>query len=98
MPSMADIVSPRGAVGDNEIGITAGIYRGYFAATPASEDDAAFVVIPAIDENMSHGPAAWSGRDGAAQLTPVAGDVCVIVVDDEGEPWVAQWWPGSEVV
>jgi uncharacterized Fe-S cluster protein YjdI len=40
------------------------------------------LVVPSYDPQLRFGPCPWIGPDDAS-----AGDVCLVVFDDEREPW-----------
>jgi hypothetical protein len=55
---------------------------GVIATTLASEDDELFVVIPEYDPNVRFGPCPFTGP------LPTRGDDCLVIFDDERQPWV----------
>lgn len=65
------------------------IYSGKILDTAASFSDAVRVVIEDIDNEFhTYGPCEWIPR---GSDMPVAGDSCVVVFDNQGQPWIACW-------
>lgn len=59
--------------------------------TAATLTDEVFVLIPGIDNSQyQHGPCRWMPRD---TDYPTAGDVCLVIFDDDANPWIAAWSP-----
>jgi hypothetical protein len=46
------------------------------------DGDDLYLVVPSYDPQLRFGPCPWIGPDDAS-----AGDVCLVVFDDEREPW-----------
>jgi hypothetical protein len=42
-----------------------------------------YVIVPEFDPQLRFGPCEWIGPTGAAR-----GDLCLVLFDDEREPWV----------
>src|SRR5688572_6170827 len=58
-------------------------------------DEGAFVIIPNFDPNLKWGPCPWSPRivSAAEYGTPTQGDRALVMISDEKEPWILEWWP-----
>jgi hypothetical protein len=74
-----------------------GAYNGAWQAVisrPAqSEDDSVTVVIEAIDEKTTYGPALWQPRSDS--LLPQIGDLALVIFDNFRTPYVIAWWPSQ---
>lgn len=69
------------------------IYSGQILDTATSLSDKVRVVIEDIDNEFhTHGPCEWLPR---GSDMPIVGDSCVVVFDNQGQPWIACW--GSSV-
>lgn len=71
-----------------------GGYRGTVVKAPEASDDGILVLIEAFDAPRSFGPAPWVAHLNAV---PERGDECLVVVDDEGEPWVMVWGSSGDL-
>jgi hypothetical protein len=65
-------------------------WRGVIAATVNDFSDKVYVTIPTLG-NLRLGPCRWQSRDGVS--FPARGDFCLVIFDNDNEPWVAVWWP-----
>ena len=53
----------------------------------------AYVVLPDWDLHLEWGPCKWQSRD---EFTlPNKGDSCLVILDNNEEPWIVAWWPFS---
>lgn len=68
-----------------------GTWRGVFSADVADFADRAYVILPEFDESFAWGPCRWQSRD--AVTLPNRGDWCLIIFDNDKEPWIVAWWP-----
>lgn len=64
-------------------------HRGVFLSAPASLTTKATVVLDHA-EGVKFEDVRWMPR---GAVIPDAGDECLIVLDDEGDPWAVAWWP-----
>lgn len=68
-------------------------YAATVNTTPTDHEDDVYVVIPAIDSTLRHGPVkGWPTR---GIPNPAKGDECLIVFDEAGEPWFVAWRPAD---
>lgn len=67
------------------------IWRGKIASSPPDFTTKVYVTIPDLDPNLKIGPARWQTRDPVG--LPVKGDDCLVILDNDNEPWVVMWWP-----
>jgi hypothetical protein len=49
------------------------------------------VIIPEMDPSFEIGPCRWQSRDGVS--LPTIGDECLVIFDNDNEPWIVAWWP-----
>lgn len=66
------------------------IYKGLFAQDASSLTDEVEVVIPAFSRRFRHGPCRFPNCNNGA--LPVREDECLVVFDEEGDPWVVVWY------
>lgn len=66
-------------------------WRGKFADNILNFNDPAYVIIPNLDPNLKIGPCRWQARDSAT--LPTRGKDCLVIFDNNNEPWVVAWWP-----
>lgn len=64
------------------------IARGVISRAPTTVDEPAYVVIESFDEEHEYGPCPWQPR---AHGFPQVGDVCVVIFDERGDPWISTW-------
>lgn len=67
------------------------IWQGQFAANVVNVSDRASVIIPDLDVSLRLDGARWNQR--LAVGFPAKGDDCLVVFDNNMEPWVICWWP-----
>lgn len=65
------------------------------ARTPATTTEGLYVTIASFDRTKLWGPAPWSAKvlGPDTYATPSAGDYALVVVSEENEVWVVEWWP-----
>lgn len=69
------------------------IYSGKILDTAVLLTDTVRVTIEEIDnEFQTHGPCRWMPR---GEVFPSAGDPCVVVIDEQLQPWVSVWYPAE---
>ena len=64
-------------------------HRGSFLTAPGSVTDLADVVLEQA-EGVRFDDVRWMPR---GATLPTVGDLCLVALDDEGDPWVTAWWP-----
>lgn len=69
------------------------VARGYINSTPAAFSDLVDVILPAGSTERHYGPCPWPAIHGARK--PEAGDLCVLVFDEQNHPTVV-WWEGGQ--
>lgn len=64
-------------------------------SNPADATEGVMVVIPSFSPILEHGPCPWSPRiiDGSNYGIPTKGDRALVVISEEKEPWIVEWWP-----
>lgn len=67
------------------------IWSGIIAAAPPDFDEKVFVLIPGEFGETRIGPCMWQARN-TVDL-PARGDVCLVVFDQNNQPFVPLWWP-----
>lgn len=66
-------------------------WAGIVATDAASLSDMIWVILPDLDENIRIGPCRWQARD---QVNlPQRDDDCLVIFDNDHQPWVVAWWP-----
>lgn len=68
------------------------VWAGRIASAPADQSVKVQVVIPGLSPELRIGPCRWMPR-GSVITMPARGDDCLVVFDNNGEPWVICWWP-----
>lgn len=66
-------------------------FSAVIADAPGDFDEKVYVTIPAFDPQLQWGPCRWQSRD--ATSLPGRGDACLVVFDENQEPWIPLWWP-----
>lgn len=66
-------------------------WYGIVANSPVGFASLLMVTIPSFDPQLTWGPCFWQARD--AVTLPVKGDKCLIIFDEQRQPWVIAWWP-----
>lgn len=69
-------------------------YAGEFATSAESTLDEVTVLLPGVDGGVNRfGPASWMPRvdDAGETVYPTRGDACLVMFDDDGDPWVVAW-------
>lgn len=67
------------------------LWHGKIASNPPDFKTRVYVTIPDLDPDLKIGPARWQTRDPIG--LPVKGDDCLVIFDNDREPWVVMWWP-----
>ncbi len=66
-------------------------WQGRFAKAVPDLASRAYVIIPDLDPTLQIGPCRWQARD--AVSLPAKGDACLVIFDNDHEPWVVAWSP-----
>lgn len=66
-------------------------WRGTFANDPADVSARADIIIPDMDPTLRFTDCRWQSRDEVS--LPRRGDPCLVIFDNDREPWVVAWWP-----
>ena len=74
---------------DPEVGAVA--HFGTIAQSAADLTDLVPVILPDFDPNQQWGPCRWQSRD--AVSLPARGDACLVIFDNQRNPWIVAWWP-----
>lgn len=69
-------------------------WRGYVSKAPVALGAPFEVIVPSFAAHLVFQITRWQSR---ALTLPVMGDECLVVKDEQGEPWVAAWWPADGV-
>lgn len=48
-------------------------------------------ILPDFDDEQRWGPCRWMPRDSVS--LPQRGDKCLVVFDNQMNPWILAWWP-----
>lgn len=77
--------------GEGPVGING--HFGLVSRAPADFAHSLFVTLPDFgsDQDLEWGPCRWQSRD--ATTLPAKGDQCLVLFDNNKEPWVVAWWP-----
>lgn len=67
-------------------------YHGVVVEAPAALGDSFTVRVPDFDQLHVYEIRRWEYR---GSTLPAVDDECLVIVDDEAEPWVAAWWPAG---
>lgn len=67
------------------------VWKGVIATSPGSLSTLVSVTIPGLDPDLRIEGARWQSRD--AVSLPTRGDDCLVIFDNNNEPWVVAWWP-----
>jgi hypothetical protein len=67
------------------------VWQGKIATAPTDFAQRVQVIIPDFDAELRWGPCRWQARDEVS--FPVVGDSCLVIFDNDREPWVVAWWP-----
>lgn len=67
------------------------VWRAEIASDPDDLDSRVDVIIPELDRRLKVKDCRWQSRD--ATSLPSPGDACLVVFDNNMEPWVVAWWP-----
>lgn len=63
--------------------------------TANSVTDLISVKLPQFDQRTRFENVRWSPRveeDGTV-IMPTRGDKALVILSDEGDPWIVEWWP-----
>jgi len=83
MSHLFDDVPPRPAMKQAWAGVVA-------TAAPNMSSDV-WVTIPDLDPDTRVGPCHWQSRNNID--LPDRGDTCLVIFDNDNQPWVVCWWP-----
>jgi hypothetical protein len=64
-------------------------WKGIINSNPPDFATRVTVIIPGLDPGLELGPCLWMPRD--AVSLPAKGDECLVIFDNEREPWVVAW-------
>src|SRR5215471_16848375 len=67
------------------------VWSGIVAENAVDTQDRVAVVIPGMDSTIRWEDCRWPTRSDST--APQRGDECVVVVDDNNEMWIVNWWP-----
>lgn len=67
------------------------VWAGTIISNPTHFSDLIEFVITDIDPTLKLGPSRWQARD--AVSLPASGDDCLVIFDNDNEPWIVAWWP-----
>lgn len=68
-----------------------GAWHATIASNPNDLSEKVMVIIPDFDPQLQWGPCRWQSRDDVS--LPNRGDPCLVILDNDREPWVVCWWP-----
>lgn len=68
-------------------------WRGVVASHPSDVSERISVKIPDMNASLVFPNVRWQTRDSTS--LPDKGDACLVVFDNDREPWVVAWWPFS---
>jgi hypothetical protein len=66
-------------------------WRGVISSPPVDFADRVSIRIPEMNDNLVFDDIRWMSRD--STMLPQAGDTCLVIFDNDREPWVVAWWP-----
>lgn len=69
------------------------IWKGVIADPPDDIGSTLSVRIPDMNPDLSFSGVKWQSRDNTT--LPARGDECLVIFDNDREPWVVAWWPFS---
>jgi hypothetical protein len=67
------------------------VWRGIVASHPTDVSQRINVKIPDMNKDLVFPNVRWQTRDSIS--LPDRGDACLVVFDNDREPWVVAWWP-----
>jgi len=67
------------------------IWRGIIADNVGDFADRCSVIIAELDPKLKIDNCRWQSRD--ATSLPVRSDPCLVIFDNDRQPWVVAWWP-----
>jgi hypothetical protein len=67
------------------------VWRGIVASHPSDVSERINVKIPDMNKDLVFPNVRWQTRDSTS--LPDRGDACLVVFDNDREPWVVAWWP-----
>lgn len=62
---------------------------------PHFQIDPAFVIIDSFSDEHKIGPMPWSPAEQASGATPTLGDKCLVLYDENENPYIVAWWPSG---
>jgi hypothetical protein len=69
------------------------VWYGTISKPPTNFAEKVSVILPDWDDTLEWGPCMWQPRD--AVTLPKIGDQCLVLLDNNRQPWVVAWWPFS---
>jgi hypothetical protein len=67
------------------------VWNGIVSKNITNFADLLMVILPDWDDTLEWGPCRWQPRD--AVTLPKKGDECLVLLDNNRQPWVVTWWP-----
>lgn len=71
--------------------LLANIWRGVISSAPVDFADRVTIQIPEMTDTLVFPDLRWMSRD--STTLPAPGDSCLVLFDNDREPWVIAWWP-----
>src|SRR5262245_36710068 len=70
------------------------IWKGIVAEPPINFQARMGVILPDMNDELVFENIRWQARDN--MTPPQAGDECLVLFDNNREPWVVTWWPDEK--
>jgi hypothetical protein len=70
------------------------VYHGKVSRAPTLLSDLIGVTVPDIHPDLLFNNVNWQSRDNVT--LPAVGDDCVVIFDNNRQPWVVTWWPRGQ--
>lgn len=67
------------------------VWRGIVHKAPNDVNDLLDITIPDLGAEILFNQVKWQSRDAISLPSP--GDPCLVIFDNDREPWVVAWWP-----
>lgn len=71
-------------------------WYGIIAETATTVDQLLPVVLPDWDDTLQWGPCRWQFKDNVN--FPQRGDGCLVIFDNNREPWITSWWQEADYI